>query len=162
VIPLTSIFQATQDLLQELEKMAIRFVQRTDRSVTQANGRVQINFFSSRRSITQALMASATGLQKRIHGVLNLVRDPSHGSVSGETDVRKLADTLILKHQRESAKTNGYLVHLTKDTVDDSATVRVVTLVTLIYLPASFIAVGSSFRFSCRWPLTISCRPSLG
>jgi hypothetical protein len=77
VIPLTSIFQATQDLLQELEKMAIRFVERTDRRVTQANGQVQINFFSSRRSITQALMASATGLQKRIHGVLNLVRDPA-------------------------------------------------------------------------------------
>ena len=31
---------------------------------------------------------------------------------------------------------------LTKDTVDDSATVRVVTLVTLIYLPASFVSVG--------------------
>jgi hypothetical protein len=58
-----------------------------------------------------------------------------------ETDISQLADTLILKHQRESAKTNNYLVHLTKDTVDDSATVRVVTFVTLIYLPASFIAV---------------------
>ena len=53
----------------------------------------------------------------------------------------QLADTLILKHQQESAKTNNYLVHLTKDTVDDSATVRVVTFVTLVYLPASFIAV---------------------
>ena len=33
---------------------------------------------------------------------------------------------------------------LTRDTVDDSATVRVVTLVTLIYLPASFVSVRSS------------------
>lgn len=30
---------------------------------------------------------------------------------------------------------------LTHDTVDDSATVKVVTLVTLLYLPASFVAV---------------------
>lgn len=57
-----------------------------------------------------------------------------------EIDISQLADTLILKHQQESAKTNNYLVRLTKDTVDDSATVRVVTFVTLIYLPASFIA----------------------
>jgi hypothetical protein len=33
---------------------------------------------------------------------------------------------------------------LTRDTVDDSATVRVVTLVTLIYLPASFVSVSIS------------------
>ena len=33
---------------------------------------------------------------------------------------------------------------LTRDTVDDSATVRVVTLVTLIYLPASFVSVRIS------------------
>jgi hypothetical protein len=36
------------------------------------------------------------------------------------------------------------MLSLTKDTVDDSATVRVVTVVTLIFLPASFVAVSSS------------------
>jgi len=35
------------------------------------------------------------------------------------------------------------MLQLAKDTVDDSVTVRVVTLVTLIYLPASFVAVGA-------------------
>lgn len=74
VIPLPSIFQATQDLLQKLEKMALRFVQRSNAGMLLEDGQLQVNFFSSRRSITQALVASATGLQKRIHGVLNLVR----------------------------------------------------------------------------------------
>lgn len=32
---------------------------------------------------------------------------------------------------------------LTRDTVDDSATVRLVTIVTLVYLPASFVAVSA-------------------
>jgi hypothetical protein len=36
------------------------------------------------------------------------------------------------------------MLSLTKDTVDDSATVRVVTLVTLIYLPASFVTVSTT------------------
>ena len=38
------------------------------------------------------------------------------------------------------------MLNLTKETVDDSATVRVVTFVTLIYLPASFVSVGASLR----------------
>lgn len=36
------------------------------------------------------------------------------------------------------------MVSLAKDTVEDSATVRVVTIVTLIYLPASFVSVRTT------------------
>lgn len=74
-MPLSSIFQATQNLLQELEKMAIKF-NRPGTSLGRGYGQMQVNFFSSQRSIAQSLMASANGLQKRIHGVLNLVRSP--------------------------------------------------------------------------------------
>lgn len=42
------------------------------------------------------------------------------------------------------------MLNLTKDTVDDSATVRVVTVVSLIFLPASFVAVSSSSMTSAR------------
>jgi hypothetical protein len=34
------------------------------------------------------------------------------------------------------------MLSLTRDTVEDSATVRVVTIVTLIYLPSSFVSVS--------------------
>ncbi|KAF4629741.1 hypothetical protein G7Y89_g8405 [Cudoniella acicularis] len=51
-----------------------------------------------------------------------------------------LADGLNLQNQDIAAEANGLLLTLTKDTVDDSATVRLVTLVTLIFLPASFIS----------------------
>jgi hypothetical protein len=57
--------------------------------------------------------------------------------------VLQVSDGLNLRNQATAAEINHHLLTLTKDTVDDSATVRVVTLVTLIYLPASFIAVRS-------------------
>ncbi len=59
-----------------------------------------------------------------------------------EANQQKLADGLNLQNQEISAESNGHLVTLTKDTVDDSATVRAVTFVTLIYLPATFISVS--------------------
>ena len=37
---------------------------------------------------------------------------------------------------------NQHMLGLTRETVDDSATVRVVGVMTLIYLPATFIAVS--------------------
>lgn len=37
------------------------------------------------------------------------------------------------------------MLRLTQESVDDNATVRVITICTLIYLPASFMAVGVIF-----------------
>lgn len=37
---------------------------------------------------------------------------------------------------------NRHMLGLTKESVDDSATVRVVGVMTLIYLPATFVAVS--------------------
>jgi hypothetical protein len=46
-----------------------------------------------------------------------------------------------LKSQGTAVKINRSIWSLTKDSVDDNATVKLVTILTLIYLPASFIAV---------------------
>jgi len=48
---------------------------------------------------------------------------------------------LDIKNQEIASETNTHILHLTEDTVDDSSTVRVITLVTLVYLPSSFVAV---------------------
>jgi hypothetical protein len=61
---------------------------------------------------------------------------------------------LNLKNQAVAADINSHLLHLTRDNVDDSATVRVVTLVTLIYLPASFVAVCLHLKFNLEGLLT--------
>ena len=48
-------------------------------------------------------------------------------------------------------------MNLTKETVDDSATVRVVTFVTLIYLPASFVSVSTfCMKESPYWPTSFT------
>ena len=47
-----------------------------------------------------------------------------------------------LKNQQELAKINGNLLSLQRENVDDNETVKVITFLTLIYLPGSFVAVS--------------------
>lgn len=55
-----------------------------------------------------------------------------------------LSDTLNLKHQQIAQNTNVNTLALTNAAVKDSATIRVITVVTLLYLPTTFVAVSSS------------------
>jgi hypothetical protein len=48
------------------------------------------------------------------------------------------------------------MLGLTRDTVEDSATVRVVTIVTLVYLPASFVSVSIDEGYYARKLTTVS------
>lgn len=54
-----------------------------------------------------------------------------------------LSDTLNLKHQQTSQNISENTLALTNSAVRDSATIRVITVVTLLYLPATFVAVSS-------------------
>ena len=58
----------------------------------------------------------------------------------------KLADGLKEKSQGLTASISNSLLDLTRRSVDDNATVRIVTVITLIYLPTQFVAVSSSRR----------------
>lgn len=58
-----------------------------------------------------------------------------------------LSDTLNLKQQQIAQNTNEITLALTNAAVKDSATIRVITVVTLLYLPTTFVAVSS--RRSC-------------
>ena len=55
-----------------------------------------------------------------------------------------LSDTLNMKHQLIAQNTNQNTLALTNAAVKDSATIRVITVVTLLYLPTTFVAVGIS------------------
>jgi Mg2+ and Co2+ transporter CorA len=68
-------------------------------------------------------LASVDLLEKRAQEILSL-----------------LEVSLNLKSQSTTVEINRNIWSLTKDTVDDSATVKLVTIVTLLYLPASFVA----------------------
>lgn len=58
--------------------------------------------------------------------------------------LKQLANEIDIKNQEDSAKVNQHLFDLTRETVDDSANVRVITIVTLFYVPASFIGVSTA------------------
>ena len=55
-----------------------------------------------------------------------------------------LSDTLNLKHQLVAQDTNENTLELTNAAVKDSATIRVITVVTLLYLPSTSVAVSTS------------------
>ncbi|KAF2182449.1 hypothetical protein K469DRAFT_636798 [Zopfia rhizophila CBS 207.26] len=51
-----------------------------------------------------------------------------------------LTNMLDLQNQSNSDKISTHMLHLTRESVDDNATVRFITVCTMIYLPASFMA----------------------
>ena len=57
-----------------------------------------------------------------------------------------LSDTLKLKHQKIAQSISENTLALTDAAVKDSATIRVITVVTLLYLPVTFVAVSPHFQ----------------
>ena len=77
-----------------------------------------------------------------------LVEAYSQNTVFLINKIRKTAqlvsDTLNMKHQQITQDTNENTLALTNAAVKDSATIRVITVVTLLYLPTTFVAVSIS------------------
>ena len=65
----------------------------------------------------------------------------------------QLAVALNLRNQSVTIEINNRSLDMSRESVDDNATVRVVTLVTLTYLPASFVSVGTCICLVHYWPL---------
>jgi len=128
LLPLPAIFRATMATIAALAEMNDSLMKaRPERDPKLAEVSYQLAALSSR---LQGHLASTEIMGKRIRSVIKLV-----------------ADGLNLRNQATAAGINHHLLTLTKDTVDDSATVRVMTLVTLIYLPASFISTFFGMDF---------------
>ena len=112
-----------------------------------------------RRQI-RGLLESSRSLERRIKGILSMVRLVTigfyvithHSSLlrlcSGPQNSlltsgsSQLSAALNLRQQATGIEISEGVLKLTTETVNDSATVRVITFVTLLYLPASFIAVS--------------------
>jgi hypothetical protein len=104
-------------------------VRLSESNMSSAKGMLELD---SQKSKMKGYIESADVLKGRVQNLIDLV-----------------GYTLTLHNQLEAAKidtelrdlTEG-LKRLTEDTVDDSATVKVITFLSAIYLPGSFIAVG--------------------
>ena len=80
-------------------------------------------------TMAAAYSQNATFLHDKIHGTAQL-----------------LSDTLNLKHQKIAQSVSENTLAFTNAAVKDSATIRVITIVTLLYLPATFVAVSLLFQ----------------
>ena len=64
-----------------------------------------------------------------------------------------LSDTLKMKHQQTAENISKNTLGLNNEVVQDSGTIRVITVVTLLFLPGQFIAV----RLPARMIITLFC-----
>jgi hypothetical protein len=72
-------------------------------------------------------------------------------AISLTSDHQQLTNLLDVGNQANSREISTRILHLTQEGVDDNATVRVITVFTLIYLPASFMAVSLQYVHKYAW-----------
>ncbi|KAH7350699.1 hypothetical protein BKA65DRAFT_243414 [Rhexocercosporidium sp. MPI-PUGE-AT-0058] len=133
LIPIPAILQASIKTIKSISAMVITLGTTTDLTRTAPESRKTQYHLQLCQSRLESYLESCYVLQARI-----------------ENMTKFLADGLNLQNQEISAESNTHLITLTKDTVDDSATVRAITVVTLLYLPATFVSglLGSNlFNF---------------
>jgi len=111
----------------------------------------------------QSYCATAEVLQKRIENMTKFLADALNVK---NQEIAVANQKIAAKHQeiaadnqKIAADSNKSLVKLTRDTVDDSSTVKTITMITLVYLPASFISglFGMNlFKFDDSWAFDMS------
>lgn len=83
-----------------------------------------------------------------LHNYKDMTKEYSQNATFLHDKVRAsaqlLLDTLNLKHQRIAQRTGEATLAINNSAAHDSATIRVITIVTLLYLPATFVAVRAS------------------
>lgn len=121
-------------------------IQRLSRCSQPAIQRLQIlEAFECRM---KGYIESADVLKGRVQNLIDLVSVTIGSFHDSVFNTNQIGYTLTLHNQMEAAKIDNelrslteQLKNLTEDTVDDSATVKIITLVSAVYLPGSFIAV---------------------
>jgi hypothetical protein len=66
-----------------------------------------------------------------------------------------VVNSIGIRNQVNTQTQNEVMLRINRVLVRDSASIKVITIVTLVYLPASFVAVSLSNNFSRPWPLVL-------
>lgn len=86
---------------------------------------------------------SSEVLVKQTQGIVDLVCQDECLSLRHKLTLVELGNTLDLKNQEDAGEVNEHLLRLTVRTAKDSETIRVITVVTAFYLPATSLAVSN-------------------
>ena len=119
---LPPIFQSLIQVIQTLQTMNDAF---------QAEGAVSDETHKTTQEILQNYSRAAVAYLQNATFILQKTR----------ATAQMLSDTLKMKHQQTAQNISENTLALNNRVVQDSATIRVITVVTLLFLPGQFIAV---------------------
>lgn len=157
----TNVSQANTNMAQRLEE-ELRLNHETLNTVRHAEARCLslVPIFRSLQRKFKALhdfndalaernviqQSDAHAMKQLLHNYINMVDAYTQQAEFLKSRTACLAvsitDTLSFKDSYTTKSQSQYMLDLTLSTVDDSTTVRVITIVTLIYLPSTFMAVS--------------------
>ena len=142
--------RAMLDILGTLEALegVDMLIETESRSESAHYRRRFLNELKTYKALTNGLLESARSLERRMEGIVTMVSSSSPSTKSRFLDqeanlpsTAQLSAALNLRHQATGVDISGGVLKLTTEIVSDSTTVRVITFVTLLYMPATFIAV---------------------
>ena len=100
------------------------------------------------QSLLSGYNKSLEVLGNRIRNAIDVVSSDAIVSAALYSFVCQLAYALDLQNQETAAKINDRISELTEEATDHSATVTWITLLTLFYLPGSFVSVSNCIFFT--------------
>ena len=119
---LPPIFQSLIEAIQILQTMNDAFL---------ADGAVSPETHKATQDTLQNYSRAAAAYQQNASFILQKIR----------ATAQMLSDTLKMKHQQTAENISKNTLGLNNKVVQDSGTIRVITVVTLLFLPGQFIAV---------------------
>ncbi|KAF9892111.1 hypothetical protein FE257_002517 [Aspergillus nanangensis] len=123
MVPLASRLEVALLTLRRLERMNTLFHHARKHPSDVAGFQVVSDDLAYHITCLEGHLKSCAVLEKKVQGISDL-----------------LAVALTLQNQTVTIGINNKMLKLTNESFDENATIKVVTLVTLIYLPASFVS----------------------
>jgi hypothetical protein len=134
LLPLEAIFKSTTDIFMEMRAFTKKILTRsTHAKMDDSDIQAALDGFT--REITSHKNNTAYLLQK------------------AHSTSQSISDTISLRFQQIAQEHSDNTLRLTRSAREDSVAIRVITLVTLFYLPFSFIAVCGTRQFASWYQL---------
>jgi hypothetical protein len=127
---------------QDIDKKGVQ-AETSDLTSIECNLNPEVQALASLAQKCHSYKDSVEVMQNRVGKLIDLVSSNVVPNVHTLTGSDQLADGLKEKSQGLTASISNSLLDLTRRSVSDNATVRIVTIITLIYLPTQFVAVSN-------------------
>src|ERR1700722_5497 len=128
---------------QDIDKKGVQ-AETSDLTSIECNLNPEVQALASLAQKCHSYKDSVEVMQNRVGKLIDLVSLNVVSPMSIPlTRPDQLADGLKEKSQGLTASISNSLLDLTRRSVSDNATVRIVTIITLIYLPTQFVAVSN-------------------